>query len=67
MTVNQKSLEIDQKAPLASPSYHDESCRGVEEDTSDSPRRLSCSSPLPRLSRVKVDHFLCIEPSGVEF
>ena len=45
-----KSHEIDQKSPLASPSYHDESCREVEEDPSDSPRRLSCSSPLSGLS-----------------
>ena len=45
----------DQKSPLVSPSYHDESCRGVHEDPSDSPRRFSCSSPLSGLSRIKVD------------
>ena len=38
--------EMDQKSLLASPSYHDESRREVEEDPSDSPRRLSYSSPV---------------------
>ena len=47
--------QIDQKSPLASPSYHDESCREVEEDPSDSPRRLSSSSPVSGLCRIKVD------------
>ena len=50
-----KSPETDQKSLLASPSYHDESCPGVEEDPSDSPRRLSFSPPLSELSRVQVD------------
>ena len=49
-----KSLEMDQKSLLAS-SYHDESCRGVEEDPSDSPRTISCSSPCSGRSQVKVD------------
>ena len=43
MTVNKIFLEIDQKSLLVSPSYRDESSRRVEEDPSDSPRRLSCS------------------------
>ena len=50
-----KSPEIDRKSFLASPSYHDESRSEVEEDPSDSPRRLSCSSPRSGLSRIKVD------------
>ena len=50
-----KSPEIDPKSPLASPSYHDESSRRVEEDPSDSPRRFSCSCPRSGLSRTKVD------------
>ena len=50
-----KSPEIDQKSFLASPSYSVESCREVEEDPSDSPRRLFCSSPRSGLSRIKVD------------
>ena len=50
-----KSPEIDQKSPVASPSYHDESWLEVEEDPSDSPRRSYCSSPRSGLSLVKVD------------
>ena len=47
--------EMDQKSFLASPSYHDESRSGVEEDPSDSPWRLLCSSPRSGRSRIKVD------------
>ena len=46
---------MDQKSFLASPSYHDESRSGAAEDPSDSPWRLSCSSPRSGLSRIKVD------------
>ena len=50
-----KSPETDEKSYLASPSYHDESCCGVEEDPSDSPRRFPCSSPRSGLSWIRVD------------
>ena len=46
---------MDQKSFLASPSYHDESRNGVEEDPSDSSRRFPCSSPRSGRSRIKKD------------
>ena len=46
---------MDQKSFLASPSYHDESWRGVEQDPSDSLWRFPCSSPRSGRSRNKVD------------
>ena len=45
--------EMDQKSPFASPSHGVESWSGVEEDPSDSPRRLSRSSPRSGRSRIK--------------
>ena len=76
-----KSPVIDQKSFLASASSSVESswCGVGDEIPSDSPRRISCSSPWSGRSRIKVDvlrswsppeifkPFLCIEPSGVEF
>ena len=47
---------MDQKSFLASPSYHDESRSGVEEDPSGSRwRRFPCSSPRSGRSRIEVD------------
>ena len=54
-----KSPEMVQKIFLASPSYHDASCREVEEDPSHSPQRFSCSSPLSGPSRKEVDVLRC--------
>ena len=52
-----KSPVIDQKPFLAPASSHVESacCGDEEESPPDSPRRISCSSPRSRQSRVKVD------------
>ena len=48
-------LEWTRNHFLLSPSYHDESWRGVEEDPSDSPRRFPCSFPRSGRSRIEVD------------
>ena len=45
---------MDKKSFLASPSHLDESLCGVEEDPSDSPWRVPCSSPRSGRSRIKV-------------
>ena len=56
MTVNKMNLpDMDQKSFLPSPSYHDESRSGVEEDPSDSLGRFPCSSPQSGRSRIEVD------------
>ena len=49
--------QMCQKSFLASPSYDNESWSGVEEDPSDFPWKLLCSSLLSGRSRVKVDVF----------
>ena len=53
MTINEFSCDRP-KIAFASSPYHDESCREVEEDPSDSPGRFP-SSPRAGLSRIKVD------------
>ena len=56
---------MDQKSFPASLSYHDESWSGVQEDPSDSPWRVPCSSPRSGRSRInKVDVLTSWSPPG---